>query len=103
MVRLQPVCLTNLAGVLSPGATTTNMDTTTTPQQPRTIQERMDDTAEYLFGQIKCGEPISKQDQKFLTAWLAIKKAQDAIAAGKPIPRCGRAGRRKKVLTGYGK
>ena len=47
--------------------------------------------------------PVTKQDMRFLEAYNAMRKAQDAIAAGKPVPRAGNAGKRKTVPTGRGK
>ena len=48
-------------------------------------------------------ELVTKQDRRFLQTWLSCRKAEDAIAAGKPIPRAFNAGRRKIVPTGRGK
>jgi hypothetical protein len=66
------------------------------------ILDKQAGSAAYLVNRLKEGLTITKQDSKFLNAWLSAEKARAAVAAGKPIPKCGRAGRRKKVLTGYG-
>ncbi len=64
------------------------------------ILDKQAGTAASLVQRLKDGESITKQDHRFLTAWLSAEKARDAIAAGKPIPKCGRAGKRKRVYTG---
>jgi len=66
----------------------------------KAILDKQAGTAAYLVQCIKDGESITKQDHKFLTAWLSAEKTRQALAAGKPIPKCGRAGRRKRVYTG---
>lgn len=65
-------------------------------------KQKFEDLADYIVTSIKYGMPVTKQDMRFLEAYNAMKKAQDAIAAGKPVPRAANAGRRKKIQTGYG-
>jgi hypothetical protein len=64
------------------------------------LLDKQANTAAYLVQRLKDGDQITKQDHKFLTAWLSAEKARQAVAAGKPIPKCGRAGKRKRVYTG---
>ena len=66
----------------------------------QTLLDKQAGTATYLVQRIKDGDSITKQDHKFLTAWLSAEKARQALAAGKPLPKCGRAGRRTRVYTG---
>ena len=67
------------------------------------IQAKHAAAAAYIVGCITSGQPITKQDRRFLESWLAAEKARAAIAAGKPMPRAFNAGRRKVVHTGRGK
>lgn len=66
-------------------------------------RQKFDDLADYIVTSIKYGMPVTKQDMRFLEAYNSMRKAQDAIAAGKPVPRAGNAGKRKIVPTGRGK
>jgi hypothetical protein len=59
--------------------------------------------AQYIVDCMKSGQPVTKQDLRFLNTWLSIQKAEAAIAAGKPMPRAFNAGRRKVIPTGRGK
>ena len=67
------------------------------------MRAKFDDLADYIVTSIKYNMPVTKQDMRFLEAYNAMRKAQDAIAAGKPVPRAGNAGKRKTVPTGRGK
>jgi len=66
----------------------------------KALLEKQADTAAYLVDCMKSGAPVTKQDLRFLETWNSLQKAQAALAAGKPMPKCGRAGRRKRVYTG---
>lgn len=73
------------------------------PTDIETLKAKQASAAAYIVHLMQT-EPsrVTKQDRRFLGCWLAWQKAEEALAAGKPMPRAFNAGRRKKVQTGYG-